>query len=287
MARFVRSVGWHVLGAALGLGLFPALVAAGEPFIKGARKFDPQRPTVELFAGLDARQLEARLIAKDSTTCRLFVTNKTDRAVNVAVPAALAAVPVLAQLDFPLDAGPDNSQAASGPSQRLGMGVPGDNPGGGPGNRPLFDLPDAVQGVMPPGQGAAVFFNLAPEQTAQLRLPSVCLEYGKPDPRPQLAYEVRPIAEVAAEPELHEICRMLGRGEIAQKAAQAAAWHLHGGMDWDAVEAIRYTLAMGRLKVPYFTRRELAQAKEAVERAGFTAGSPVASTADAQWVERR
>lgn len=37
-------------------------------------------------------------------------------------------------------------------------------------------------------------------------------------------------------------------------------------MDWAAVKAVKYTLAMGRLKVPYFIARELADAKQAVER---------------------
>lgn len=274
MVRY-HGIAWLALCAGLCAALLPAAllpaVATAGPFLKGAGKFNPEQPTVELFAGLDARQLEARLIPKDSTAARLFVTNKTGEAMNVCVPSALAAVPALAQLDFPMDFGqadrPDNSQASDSGPQRLGLGMPGGNPGGGPGNQPLFNMPDGpgLRPLQPDGR-AAVFFNLAPGQTAQLRLSAVCLDYGKPDPRPQFAYEVRPIGEVASRPEMHEICRMLGRGEIPQKVAQAAAWHLEGEMDWDAVKAVKYTLAMGRLKVPYFTARELADAKKAVEQ---------------------
>jgi hypothetical protein len=110
-------------------------------------------------------------------------------------------------------------------------------------------------------------FNVAPEGVAQLRLPSVCLDPGKPDPRPAMAYQLKPIEAVTDKVEVHAVCRMLGRGQLRQRAAQAAAWHLNNQMSWEALARLRIQVAMGRITRPLFTRRDLVEGKHAADRA--------------------
>ena len=49
---------------------------------------------------------------------------------------------------------------------------------------------------------------------------------------------------------------MLGSGQIDQRAAQAAAWHLSNDMSWQTLAAKHYKYANGTTK-PYFSAQEL------------------------------
>ena len=100
-----------------------------------------------------------------------------------------------------------------------------------------------------------------------MKLTSVCLEPGKPDPRAAMPYEVRPLADVTDKPEVVELCRMLGRNEVSQRAAQAAAWHLNNDMSWDELTSLRRKTAVSAITKPFFTRRELAEGKKVAETA--------------------
>lgn len=234
----------------------PAVLLAADP-IKGAGKFNPQDDTVDVFEAIQAGQLEATLIAKDASQACLMLRNKTEKPLNVHLPAALGGVPVLAQFNFPF---PPNGQANQGNANRgpqpLGLGNPlmnlGNNPAGNQGNRP--------------GQNFALF-SIAPEKVAQLKLSGVCLQHGWPNPKPQIAYQLQPLDSVTDKPAVCELCAMLARGEIGQRAAQAAAWHLNNDMSWKELKGERLHFAIGRLGEPCFTARELAEAQKAVETA--------------------
>ena len=49
---------------------------------------------------------------------------------------------------------------------------------------------------------------------------------------------------------------MLGTGQLDQRAAQAAAWHLNNGMSWEELAAKRVRFANGTSR-PYFSPQEL------------------------------
>ena len=59
--------------------------------------------------------------------------------------------------------------------------------------------------------------NVPPEKIAQFKVPTVCLEHGKAEPRPAIPYEIKPIESVTDKPEVQELCRMLGTGQINQR----------------------------------------------------------------------
>lgn len=264
--RVLCRIGWL-----LRLALSVAIVLAAIPLtasdrIKGVGKFNPQDETVEVFSAIEDGKLDVKLIPKDSTTCRVLITNKTDKPLNVSMPDAFAGVPVLAQFQFP-PGNFNNRNNQNNAPQGLGIGNQfGNNFQGNQGNQ-FFNMQGAGNNL---GRGPVpnfAPFNVAPENVAQLKLSSVCLDHGKPDPRPKMPYQIKPISDVTDKPEVGELCRMLGRGQVNQRAAQAAAWHLNNDLSWERLAALRRTFAMGRISEPFFARAELADGKKAAEAA--------------------
>jgi hypothetical protein len=207
---------------------------------------------VPLFSAMADGTIEARLIARNSRQARLIVENKTKRPLSIRLPMAFAGTPVLAQLNDVVN--PDDAPQDVGVAPLLN-GRPNRalqwNPAW-PNARPNF-----------PNQGP--IFNVPPEKVGNLHLVGVCLEHGKPSPRAAVKYEIKPLGEVTEKPEVAEICSMLGRGEIKQRAAQLAAWHLSNEMSWQQIAGIRHQL--GFTSKPVYTSVEISAAKEAVERA--------------------
>ncbi len=257
---------WCGLWAAAALVSGPLLAADAA---KGFLPFDAKYETVDLFPAIESGKLEVRVIPKDSTLCRLWVTNKGDLPLNVRLPEALAAVPVLAQRG-------QQRPNQGNPSQPLGIGAPllqGLQGLRGPGNNQPFLNPGNAgpMGPFQPGMNRPNVFGppmfcIPAEKTGQLRLASVCLEHGRPDPKPAIPYELKPIESVTAKPEVHELCRMLGRDEVTQRAAQAAAWHLNNGLSWQQLAAKRVGIFLAASR-PLFARKELSEGKKAAEKA--------------------
>jgi len=106
------------------------------------------------------------------------------------------------------------------------------------------------------GMGMGGMMNIAPERVGQLKVPTVCLEHGKAEPRAQIKYEIRPIESFTNKTGVQELCTMLGTGQINQRAAQAAAWHLNNNMSWEQLAAKRLLFANGTSQ-PYFSPQEI------------------------------
>jgi len=263
------------LGTWLATGMATTALAATDG-LRGAGKFNPAHETVNVFAAIEEGRLEVKLIPRDSTRCNLLIKNVSDKPVNVAMPEVFAAVPVLAQFgnnQFGNDQFGNNPFANAnnkGAPQRLGVGNPFGNRFGNQGNLkmmnnngPRFNLP---MGNRRGGRAIFAPFNVAPEKVARLTLSSVCLEHGKKEPRSCMAYTIKPIEAATEKAEAHEICRLLGRGQIDQPVAQAAAWHLANELDWEALAAKRVRV-LGYGHKRYFSPGQLALAKGAVDAA--------------------
>jgi hypothetical protein len=102
-------------------------VSAASEGIKGVKPFDSRAETVEVFSAIEQGKLEVKLIPNDSTQCRLLIKNETDKPLNVTLPAAMAAAPVLAQLDWG-----NFNNAPTNSAQQLGIGNPFGNNWQGP-----------------------------------------------------------------------------------------------------------------------------------------------------------
>jgi hypothetical protein len=264
-----------LLAAAL---LLPTSLWAGDRVKGASERVDPEQETVELFAGIQQGQLEAKLIVASSPRCHLTVKNLTDRPLNVQFPAAFAGVPVLAQQGLFDDNFGNMNQNAP---QQVGGGFPQNNWMNNNNNNNMnnnfFNVPNNRRQNPMPGP----LFNIAPEKVGKFKLQCVCLEHGKPSPGPRIPYEIKPIESVSKKPEVAVVCAMLGREVLGQKAAQAAAWHFANGLSWKELHVKQKSIAMGRIHEPYFTSRELAAAKKAAERAEkFVKENQKASTSD-------
>jgi hypothetical protein len=109
------------------------------------------------------------------------------------------------------------------------------------------------------------FMRIAPEKTRKLTARTVCLEHGKPDPNPRIAYRMIPIEEFTANTKVAELCRQLGRGELAQKTAQAAAWHLTNDLSWEKLASLNRLESKYLGNFKFFGVKDLTLAKEFVK----------------------
>ena len=97
-----------------------------------------------------------------------------------------------------------------------------------------------------------------------IKVRTVCLEYGKPEPQPRMPYKLVEAESFSSDPRLLSLLESLGRGEMSQKVAQAAAWHISSGLTWEQLAAEK----IDHVGVPdeaYFSRVELAAAHRVVE----------------------
>jgi hypothetical protein len=200
-------------------------------FITHSAPIDPDTPTVDMFDGIADGDLAVKFIPKDSKEGKVLIENKTDKPLTVKLPDAFAGVPVLAQNAGAAGSSSNNNNA----NQGVGGGMGGGGGGGGQGGN---------------------MFNVPPEKVALVKVTTVCLDHGKAEPRAGVPYEIKPIESVTDKPEVQELCRMLGTGQINQRAAQVAAWHLNNGMSWQELAAKQLRHAGGSSE-PYFTDLEI------------------------------
>lgn len=213
------------------------LVTAGVLLAGERDKAATATNSMELFDAIDAGMVDVKYIPRDDKQARIIVHNKTDQPIDVHLPDAFAGVHVLAQGGF------GGGGGGGGGGQSSGGGGGGFGGGGGGGN-----------------------FNIPPEKITDIKVATVCLEHGKPDPRPAMEYEIRKVETVTTKPAVREVLEMFGRGEINQRVAQVAAWHLNNDMSWEELAAKEIHRANGQ-RYPYFSRQEISVAMAAVKHA--------------------
>ena len=229
--------GWPRLVVVFSLLLIPVALMAAERRSKSTVKQQPQE-AVDMFAAIKAGDLEVKMIPKNADESNLIFTNHTRQPLNVRLPEAFAGVPVLAQLGGGGFGGGGGNQG--GGNQGVGGG------GGGGGGQ---------------GGGGGGFFNVPAEKVAQLKLPTVCLEHGKKEPRAGIPYEIKPIETFTSNVEVQELLKLFGQGKLSQRATQAAAWHLANEMSWEQLAAKRIEHLDG-VSESYFTADEIRAAMQ-------------------------
>ena len=85
--------------------------------------------------------------------------------------------------------------------------------------------------------GMGGMMRVAPERMQKIKVTTVCLEHGKPDPNPKMAYKIIPLDQFTKDPNVTVLCEALGNGLVTQNTAQAAAWHLMDKMSWSELAA--------------------------------------------------
>ena len=258
-------------------GLEAAESTRGEVMRLG--KFNSQNETVDFFSAIEQGQIRVRLIPRNARKARLLIDNQTEQPLNVRFPAAFAAVPVLAQWQNwqPGGQGQFGQQGQlgqgnnmPGKTQQIGGSFPG--PMNQIGNGPFMNIGNQNAQPGQPGQpgkpwqqGFGPIFNVAPEMVGQMKLTTVCLEHGKPDPKPKAKYEIRPVERVSDKPAVAELLRLMSASGVSQRAAQVAAWHLNNGKSWKELTAMKKSKLLP--VDPVFSKQELAAGRRLVEAA--------------------
>ena len=211
-------------------------------------KYDPSLPQSGLFEAMESDKVSVRLVAKSEFEGHLLVENKTDAPLTIQMPEAFVGVQVLAQFGGGGQQGGQQGGGQGGGQNQAAGGGGGGQQGGGGG---------AQQG------GGGGFFSIPVATVAKVPVSMVCLEHGKKSPTQRLHYTVVRPEKYTSDPRIHEICKMVGTGELDRGSAQAAAWHIANNMSWQELANKQYN-HVGSPDTPYFTRDQLMAAQRIV-----------------------
>lgn len=277
-----------------------ASVLAGEELRSPSSTLELDSVTAVFFGLIDEGKIAVKLIPKrtrGSESIRLTMSNPTHKSQTIELPPTLVASPLLAQqqqpvpppqsLGFGMRTGsfPQGNGLASLSSDRVqndqqektpalglaqllderlfGPGLPGIKPGSrAPSFPSLFDQ----EPFLPNGK-----IRIASGKRVRLDLPTVCLQYGNPDPHPRYEYQLRPLVEVIDSLALRRALWLNAHGRFNQAMTQAVAWHESNKLTWEELAKIGDT-ENGR-RVPLFTAAELIVARRLVELQAAEAGS--------------
>lgn len=178
---------------------------------------------VDLFKAIEDDQIEVGVIQGAMKGGKLFIKNKTDKPLSVRIPKAFGTRPVMGQ-DMGMGGG---NQLLGGNGMGMGM-----------------------------GGGMGGFQNIPAEKVTAVKYQSVCLEYGKPEPNANIAYEICPIEECTQKPEV--ICLVESLGSVDLRSAQFAAWHMNSGTPVEHL-ATETVLHANGVRSTNFSRQEVQQ----------------------------
>ena len=213
----------------------------------------------DLFEAEERQLVSLRYIPNDAKSAQIIVTNRTRRPLTLRLPAAFAGIPVLAQMGM---GGNGMGGANQGGFAAGGIGGGPQTTGGGAGGLGGQGMNGMGGGGMCMGGGGA--FSIPPERSRTFRVPTVCLEYGKREPSSRMPYKLSRTETFSSDPKLAVVLESLGRGELSQKVAQAAAWHIANGLTWEKLAAEKIDHAGGIPDEPYFSQAELVAAHRVV-----------------------
>jgi hypothetical protein len=217
----------------------------------------------DLFEAEERQLVSLRYIPNDAKSAQIIVTNRTRRPLTLRLPASFAGIPVLAQMGMGGMGGGGQAGFAAG---GIGGGPQATGGGGGMGGQGMNGMGGGGMGM---GGGGA--FSIPPERSRTFRVQTVCLEYGKREPSSRMPYQLGRAESFSSDPKLAVVLESLGRGELPQKVAQAAAWHIANGLSWEKLAAEKIDHAGGIPDEPYFSFAELAAAHRVVAVATETA----------------
>jgi hypothetical protein len=225
--------------------------------------------------------VEVRYIPNDSRSAQIVVKNVSERPLTLRLPTAFVGVPVLAQMGMGMGGmggmnrgGGGMGGGGFGGGQATGGGMGGM---GGMGMGGMGGMGGGMGGMPGMGMGGGAF-SIPPERTRVAKVQTVCLEYGKDEPNPRMSYRLQRPESFTSDPRVVLILESLGRGELPQKVAQAATWHIANGLSWQQLSAETIDHLVGADE-PFFTQAELAAAASVVARVEQLAGSSAASYA--------
>ncbi len=219
--------------------------------------------TLNVFEGMQTRQVEVKLTQKNEKSGVMLVRNTTKQPITVEFPAAFVGVHITnANLVARGQAPQSNGQTAQSTGVSI-SGSPAKLAADAPVPVKLDDTKAKPKDTPKPNQ-----FEVPAGQTVRFPVTSVCLEYGKPEPHAKLPYLIVPVERYSRNPILHELLPLFAKARVSQKVAQAAAWHVSNGLTWRELGGI---MGQGAAPVPMFDTRTLQQANVLVNEAAAIA----------------
>ncbi len=226
--------------------------------------------------------VEVKYIPNDSRSAQIVVKNISPRPVTLRLPQAFVGVPVLAQMGMMGGMGGGMGGRGGGGMGGFGAGGIGGGGmqstggGGGFGGQGMNGMGMGGMNGGMGGMGGA--FSIPPERTRVARIQTVCLEYAKDEPNPRMTYRMQRVDSFTSDPRVAIILASLGLGELPQKVAQAATWHIANGLSWQqlAAETIDHLVGADER---FFSPAELAAASRVVARVEELVGQSSSSTA--------
>ncbi len=275
------------LTAFLGLIALSLTAVVAQARDAGTSKQPASRPTAVVHDVLDAESaglVTVKFIPNDSRSAQILVTNKSSKPLTLKMPAAYAGVPVLRQMGGMggmgggmggMGGGMGGMGGGMGGGQAMGGGGMGGGMGGmGGGMGGMGGGMGGMGGGMGGMPGGA--FSVPPEKTKTMRITTVCLEHGKKEPSSRMAYKLVALESFSTDPKLQSLLEALGRGELSQKVAQAATWHVANGLTWEELSAKKID-RLGRPDDAWFTANELMMAHRSVAVASERAAAAEAA----------
>ena len=229
---------------------------------------------VNVFEGMQTRQIEVKLTQKSEKSGTLFLRNPTKEAVTVQFPESFVGIHVT-NPNFRLDgAGQAFAQLSGSTAQSTGNSInfpvrsitQSDAPEPESLDKAQTEKADDRSREEKAEKDAAKQrqVEVPPGKTIQLPVTSVCLEYGKPEPNSKMAYLVIPVERYSRNPIFQELLPLFAKHRISQKTAQAAAWHVSNGLSWVELSSL---MDQGPVPTPMFNRATLQQASLLVNKA--------------------
>lgn len=233
---------------------------------KAARQPIPHDVTVqaaELFAAIEAGDVEAKFIPLGAERANVLLTNKTDRVLGIELPEAIAAVPILGQFGNRFGGnglgGNGFGGNGFGGNGAGGNGFGGQQFGGQQGGGGTQGVGGGFGGVNQGGNNG--FLRIPPGKMRKVAATTVCLEHGKPEPNPRIEYRMMPITDYTSDTRLHTLCAKVGTGEIKQNTGQAIAWNLANNLSWERLAKENRVESRYLGNIRRFTNKELKDAR--------------------------
>ncbi len=217
----------------------------------------------EFFAAMEAGQIDVKFIPHNATKANVLIKNLTDKPLHIQLPAAFAGVPVHGQFGGGGMGGMGGGGMGGMGGGGMGGGGGGQGMGGGMGGG---GMGGGGMGMGGGGMGGG-FMRVPPERMKKMTVTTVCLEHGKPDPNPKMAYKIVPLETFTKDERVRVICDALGNGLVTQNTAQAAAWHLTDKMSWEELAKKNRVESKYVGNIPWFSPIELRTAVAVVNEA--------------------
>lgn len=202
---------------------------------------------VDWYDALDQGTIAIELTAHDYSNLTIRVRNQTDEPIIVGLPWLFVAVPKGREA-----AREEGSLAGGYDHQTLGGSMLG--------------LATNRREAHQAGELGEVqlTLELGARRVARRKLDVFCLEFGKPDPTPQIPYEMRRYELLGADSRVADVLKLHAARQTPQRVAQLAIWHLANRVAWENLARVPVRRASGRV-APRFTPSEIEAARQLVQ----------------------